>query len=162
MEFFYLQTYDQIVSMFGMPTLSAQHKLLVAWSWMSGHFKPIHLERLEALMGREPTKFEELTQENCAESMVMYVEAEQVLGTVGATKFLHFAYPDAFMMWDNKVRRYVSSLPKLASHNQGKLYEAFCLTLAQKYRTHQYVGVRPVVLPSVPRMLDIWLWDLSR
>ena len=156
---FYAETYGPILDLFGLSDISTQQKVVACWSWMSGNYKPTHLQRLDGLFVLRPESLHELTSANCALNIDMYVEAERVLGTVGASKFLHFAFPNSFVMWDDKIRCYSLTLAT-ASRNQESLYKQFCLCLADKIR----VAPRPADLASsvtTPRLLDMWLWTIA-
>lgn len=156
---FYNGTYVGIRRLFSSPSSSTAQRLAACWSWM-GSFKPTNISRLATVRGLRLPALRNLWSTNVSVVVATYTSVEAVLGSVGATKFLHFAYPSTYVMWDHKIQQYAFGFV-LGSHGQSKAYRAFLLALASKVRRASSLPRGTIVLP-LTRALDVWLWHLSR
>ena len=151
---FYSRTYKEILKIFSEASIPL--RVALVFSWMVGQYRPAlsNIEKLE-LSFKFP-RFEHLTLRNIGIIGNAFAIAEAELGSIAASKYLHFLAPNTFMMWDNKIQAYVFG-KKLSSKGNRLRYERFCLELCQKYKRSK-LRKKYLATYTAARLVDIWLW----
>jgi hypothetical protein len=138
--------------------------MLSTWNFASFryHMKTFNLSKFQKVFDKLPfkkyqqLKFEEIKLTNNSikdEIQQIYSTLSEFkgIGSVGATKIMHFMCPDTFVMWDRNIR--ISYKYGISSQD----YYDYLVEMQNKYLNKHFKGLNKTV--SIPRAIDIYNFD---